>query len=146
MPTGLLISNERPGPPLLPRLKVRLTAALMPDNRPTAPSVTAPSSTGSALVLSALVGAVAGAAGLAWWLLSSAERRRQGDQQRRLLRLSRSRGLASGEERLDGAQPARSDAHDPAAIAEGPLRDRVLQLNRAIEEVRRQLEALQTHS
>jgi uncharacterized protein HemX len=132
----------------------------MPDTRPTAPSAIAPSAiapsaiapsaTGSALVLSALVGAVAGAAGLAWWLLSEAERRRQSDQQRRLWRLSRSQGLGSGdgsaEERVGGSHPSRSQAHDPEAIAEGPLRDRVLQLNRAIDEVRRQLEALQTHS
>lgn len=101
-------------------------------------------------MLSALVGAVAGAAGLAWWLLSEAERRRQSDQQRRLWRLSRSQGLGSGdgsaEEHVGGSHPSRSQAHDPEAIAEGPLRDRVLQLNRAIDEVRRQLEALQTHS
>ena len=113
----------------------------MPDTRPTAPS-----STGSALVLSALVGAVAGAAGLAWWLLSEAERRRQSDQQRRLLRLSRSQGLASAEDRPGQSHAADAEARDPDAIAEGPLRDRVLQLNRAIDEVRRQLEALQTHS
>jgi hypothetical protein len=97
-------------------------------------------------VLSALVGAVAGAAGLAWWLLSEAERRRQSDQQRRLWRLSRSQGLGSAQEHVGGSHPSRSQAHDPEAIAEGPLRDRVLQLNRAIDEVRRQLEALQTHS
>jgi hypothetical protein len=117
----------------------------MPDTRPTAPSAT-----GSALVLSALVGAVAGAAGLAWWLLSEAERRRLSDRQRRLWRLSRSHGYASGdgsiEHRVGGSHPSRSEAHEPGVIVEGPLRDRVLQLNRAIDEVRRQLEELQTHS
>lgn len=101
-------------------------------------------------MLSALVGAVAGAAGLAWWLLSEAERRRQSDQQRRLWRLARAQGLVSGdgsiEDRVGGSHPSRSEAPDPDAIVEGPLRDRVLQLNRAIDEVRRQLEALQTHS
>ena len=112
----------------------------MPDTRPTAPT-----SYGSALVLSALVGAVAGAAGLAWWLLSEAERRRQTDRQRRLLRLSRSQELLGEEDRAVSAPLSRAEAGHADAIAEGPLRDRVLQLNRAIDEVRRQLEALQTH-
>ena len=112
----------------------------MPDTRPTAPS-----SSGSALVLSALVGAVAGAAGLAWWLLNEAERRRLSDRQRRLLRLSRSQALPSDEEPNANSGPLRAETHDPEAIAEGPLRERVQQLNRAIDEVRRQLEALQTH-
>jgi hypothetical protein len=112
----------------------------MPDPRPTAPS-----SSGSALVLSALVGAVAGAAGLAWWLLNEAERRRESDRQVRLLRLSRSQELPRDEERNASGSQARVEVSDPDAIAEGPLRDRVLQLNRAIDEVRRQLEALQTH-
>jgi hypothetical protein len=96
-----------------------------------------------------LVGAVAGAAGLAWWLLSEAERRRQSDRQRRLWQLSRAQGLGSADgsagERVGGSHPSRSQEHEDP-IAEGPLRDRVLQLNRAIDEVRRQLEALQTHS
>ncbi|NBU29874.1 MAG: hypothetical protein EBS42_17160 [Caulobacteraceae bacterium] len=112
----------------------------MPDTRPNASS-----SSGSALVLSALVGAVAGAAGLAWWLLNEAERRRQSDRQRRLLRLSRSQALPRDEERTASGGLLRVETSDPEAIAEGPLRDRVVQLNRAIDEVRRQLEALQTH-
>ena len=112
----------------------------MPDTRPTAPS-----SSGSALVLSALVGAVAGAAGLAWWLLNEAERRRQNDRQLRLLKLSRSQALASDEEPNAKSGALNAQAHDPEAITEGPLRERVQQLNRAIDEVRRQLEALQTH-
>lgn len=112
----------------------------MPDPRPAAPS-----SSGSALVLSALVGAVAGAVGLAWWLRNEAQRRRHSDRQRRLLRLSRSQELPGAEDAEAPSLPARAEASEADSIAEGPLRDRVLQLNRAIDEVRRQLEALQTH-
>lgn len=104
----------------------------------------AESSSGSTLVLSAFAGAVVGAAGLAWWLLSEADRRRQNERQRRLVSLSRLQEWSSLEE--SGALAARRpDPVDPETIAEGPLRDRVLQLNRAIDEVRRQLEQLQTH-
>ena len=112
----------------------------MADTRPAAASAS-----GSALVLSALAGAVLGAAGLSWWLLSEAERRRQSERQRRLLRLSRSQELPRDDESGQVSRLQRSEPVDPETLAEGPLRDRVLQLNRAIEEVRRQLEALQTH-
>ncbi|MEB3322824.1 MAG: hypothetical protein VKI81_08360 [Synechococcaceae cyanobacterium] len=83
----------------------------------------------SALVVSALAGAVLGAAGLGWWLLSEAERRRQAQRQLRLLRLSRLQAGAREPESATGAG--------------APLHDRVQQLNRAIDEVRRQLEQLQ---
>lgn len=94
----------------------------------------------SALLVSGLAGAVIGAAGLGWWLLREAGRRRQQERQDRLLRLSRLQSgvmeadpLASGQER-SGSQPSRQE----------PLQDRVQQLNQAIEDVRRQLEQLQT--
>jgi hypothetical protein len=99
----------------------------MPSERPQ-PAVPAETHT-SALVLSAMAGAVLGAAGLGWWLLSEAERRRQSRRQQRLLRLSR---LQAG-------------ARDPEIATAGgrPLQERVERLNRAIDEVRRQLEQLQ---
>ena len=87
----------------------------------------------SALMLSAAAGAVLGAAGLAWWLLAKAERRRRNQRQLRQLRLSRLQG---------GAREG-----DPAGqrldVADRALRHRVERLNEAIEQVRRQLEALQ---
>ena len=89
-------------------------------------------SSDSALLLSAVTGAVVGAAGLAWWLLSEADRRRRNDRQHRLLRLLRLQDAPAGE-----------SAKAPRAIGEADLRNRVQQLNQAIDEVRRQLEELQ---
>jgi hypothetical protein len=89
---------------------------------------------GSAILASALAGAVVGAAGLAWWLLSEADRRRRDQRQQRLLSLSR--GQAITPEELEGSASARPTL-DPQ------LHDRVQQLNQAIEDVRRQLERLQ---
>jgi hypothetical protein len=89
-------------------------------------------SSDSSVLLSAMTGAVIGAAGLAWWLLSEADRRRRNDRQERLLRLSR---LQAG--------PAEEVGSRPAAIGDADLRNRVQQLNQAIDEVRRQLEELQ---
>lgn len=89
---------------------------------------------GSGLVLSAMAGAVLGAAGLAWWLLSEAERRRQEPRQQRALRLSR--WQEAGD--LDD-QPADAAAR-PARDLE--LHDKVHELNQAIDDVRRQLEGL----
>jgi hypothetical protein len=88
---------------------------------------------GSGALASALAGAVLGAAGLAWWLLSEAERRRQDSSQQRNLRLSR---LQGGADPLEG-----SDRPDP--LQERDLHDKVHELNQAIEAVRRQLEQLQ---
>ncbi|MEB3200037.1 MAG: hypothetical protein VKK62_05885 [Synechococcaceae cyanobacterium] len=103
-----------------------------------------PAASGSStLLLSAFAGAVVGATGLAWWLLTQAERRRQLERQQRLLRLSRLQSLASED---DALMPERGASRDAAAPADGPLGDRVRQLNQAIDEVRRQLEALQTPS
>ncbi len=85
------------------------------------------STAGASLVLLAgAAGAVLGAAGLAVWLLRRAERQRYGQRQLRMLRVSR---LADGVEEA----PVNSDQ----------LHDRVRQLNRAIDDVRRQLEQLQ---
>ena len=82
-----------------------------------------------AILASAAAGALVGAAGLAWWLLSQADRRRQA--RRQLMRLVHAREAP--------IQPIDAVARslDPA------LRDRVQQLNQAIDEVRRQLEELQ---
>ncbi|MEB3234269.1 MAG: hypothetical protein VKM98_02475 [Cyanobacteriota bacterium] len=85
------------------------------------------------MVLSAMAGAVLGAAGLAWWLLSEAERRRLGPRQQSLMRLSR---LQDG-----------SDADEPNSRQSGQgrdleLHDKVHELNQAIDDVRRQLEGL----
>jgi hypothetical protein len=82
-----------------------------------------------AILASAVAGAVVGAAGLAWWLLSAADRRRQaGRQLRRLVQPREAQPPAIQ------AEPVRLDPQ---------LHDRVQQLNQAIDEVRRQLEQLQ---
>jgi hypothetical protein len=82
------------------------------------------------IVLSLVTGALLGAAGLTWWLLSEAERRHRTRRQLGQLRLSR---LRIGGRGAEGEENER-------------LHDRVQQLNQAIDEVRRQLEQLQTHS
>lgn len=86
---------------------------------------------GTAILASALAGAVVGSAGLAWWLLSAAERRRFTRRQRRVLTLSR-------------LQEGARDAELPSArpLLETELQQKVQDLNRAIEDVRRQLEGL----
>ena len=81
---------------------------------------------------SALAGAVVGAAGLAWWLLSTAERRRQARHHLQQLR----------QAGLPGLRTASQAQTLPAGDAQ--LHDRVLQLNAASDVVRRQLEQLQT--
>lgn len=86
-------------------------------------------SDGGAILASAVAGAVVGAAGLAWWLLSEADRRRQATRQ--LRRLVQPRDVRMPP--IDG-QVSRLDPQ---------LHDRVQQLNQAIDEVRRQLEQLQ---
>ncbi|QPN63547.1 hypothetical protein [Synechococcus sp. CBW1004] len=87
---------------------------------------------GSTVMASALAGAVVGAAGLAWWLLSTAERRRQARHHLQQLR----------QAGLPGLRTASQAQTLPAGDAQ--LHDRVQQLNAAIDEVRRQLEQLQT--
>ncbi len=88
---------------------------------------------GSALVVSAMAGAVLGAAGLAWWLLSEAERRRA---QPRNLRLSRLSEL--------GDVDTLNDPADRSMTGERELHDKVHELNQAIDDVRRQLESLES--
>lgn len=85
-----------------------------------------PSSQGSSSVvlLSAVAGAVLGAAGLAWWLLAEADRRRQASPR------------ATGRQ-----SPA---APIPQPLPERDLHDKVHELNQAIDDVRRQLESLST--
>ena len=81
----------------------------------------------SGSVLSLLAGAALGAAGLGWWLLAEAEQRRQGKRQAR----------------RRGPNPPLQ----PAALEAPPdreLHDRVHELNQAIEDVRRQLETMNT--
>ena len=81
----------------------------------------------SGSMLSLLAGAALGAAGLGWWLLAEAEQRRQGKRQ----------------PRRQGPNPPRP----PAALEAPPdreLHDRVHELNQAIEDVRRQLETMNT--
>jgi hypothetical protein len=85
----------------------------------------------SGLLASAIGGALIGAAGLGWWLLSEAERRRQALRQRRSLNLSRlQEGAREGE--VGELRP----------LLDSELQQKVRELNRAIEDVRRQLECL----
>jgi hypothetical protein len=93
---------------------------------------------GSGSLGTLVAGAVIGAAGLAWWLLSEAERRQQRTRQERNLRLSRLSG--NDEEALD----LQADGLRPGREIE--LQDKVQQLNQAIEDVRRQLEGLTPQS
>lgn len=85
---------------------------------------------GHALVVGAAVGALVGAAGLAWWLLERSARKRR-------LRAHRQLSLFQPG---DGAQVR------VGAERDARLQQRVRQLNEAIEEVRRQLEDLHTDS
>ena len=98
-----------------------------------------PASSGSGLLLSALGGVVLGAAGLGWWLLSEADRRRQ-ISLRQPLRLRAPRQPTVKVE----ARPRTEFKPASAAGSVDPLlQERVQQLNKAIDEVRRQLEQLQ---
>jgi hypothetical protein len=86
---------------------------------------------GSSSLGTLLAGAVIGAAGLAWWLLSEAEQRRQ-----RSLRLSRYAGNET-----EVLEPGDEESRP---LRERELQDKVHQLNQAIDDVRRQLESLST--
>lgn len=97
-----------------------------------------PRSSGGSLLLTALGGAVLGAAGLGWWLLSEADRRRQ-SRPLRPLRLSQSlRPVVPADGVSALSRPTASRSQPDAG-----LQERVQQLNQAIDEVRRQLEQLQ---
>ena len=92
---------------------------------------------GSSSLGTLLAGALIGAAGLGWWLLSEAERRRSEQRQNRSLRLNR---LSWNEdEALDSPATSRP-------LRETELQDKVHELNQAIEDVRRQLESMSTQS
>jgi flagellar biosynthesis chaperone FliJ len=93
---------------------------------------------GSGSLGTLVAGAVIGAAGLAWWLLSEAERRQQRSRQERNLRLSRLSGTE--EEALELQRDGMRSGLDSGQ--EIQLQDKVQQLNQAIEDVRRQLEGL----
>lgn len=87
---------------------------------------------GGALLTTAVLGALAGAGGLAWWLW----------------RHSRQRNRFAREPLSSDARPFASTS-PKAGLADGSasrdaLPDRVQQLNQAIEDVRRQLESLQS--
>lgn len=88
---------------------------------------------GGGSALQVFAGAVIGAAGLAWWLLSEAERRRQQSSVRVASRMSPS---------------ARAPLAYGAANGTGErdLHDRVHELNQAIDDVRRQLETMDSQA
>jgi hypothetical protein len=94
------------------------------QHQPVAPS-------GSALLSSALMGALAGAGGLAWWLWRQSQRRREAPAE----------GLRALQ--LRGGLAPKGSGGEGAFHPDG-LPDRVQQLNQAIDEVRKQLEALQS--
>ena len=92
---------------------------------------------GSSSMGNLLAGALIGAAGLGWWLLSEAERRREQHRTNRSLRINR---LSWNEDdQIGSGTSARS-------VPDTELQDKVHELNQAIEEVRRQLESLSTQS
>ena len=97
----------------------------------------------SALLASAVSGAVLGAAGLAWWLLTVAERRRQAARQQRNLALSRLQGGADPYDEPLLRSSVSAQAVGEATPRDKDLHDKVHELNQAIEAVRRQLEQLQ---
>ena len=86
----------------------------------------------SGTLATSVSGAVLGAAGLGWWLLSEADRRR---------RLRNQRSMLYAPRMQDGSE-AISISDRPTVEAEGHLEARVEQLNAAIADVRRQLEDL----
>jgi len=99
-----------------------------------------PQASGSTLVLGVVVGAMAGASGLAWWLLREAERRRQ--LQRATQRIGRPDLTLSSAATVPFADPGQPQGTQ--TLLDSPFQDRVQQLNQAIDGVRRQLEHLQT--
>ena len=88
--------------------------------------------TGSSLP-SLISGAVLGAAGLAWWLLSEAENRQKSRKQQAMLYAPRIQ---------DGSEALEVDASNKEGQTSEQLEQRVEQLNAAIADVRRQLEDL----
>jgi predicted RNase H-like nuclease (RuvC/YqgF family) len=92
---------------------------------------------GSGSLGTLLAGALIGAAGLGWWLLSEAERRRSQQRQDSSLRVNRLSW--TGEDTLE------NQVNRPP-LRESELQDKVHELNQAIEDVRRQLESLSTQN
>lgn len=82
---------------------------------------------------SLISGAILGAAGLAWWLLSEAERRQEGRKQKAMLYASR---IQDGSEALETSISSNENKSSEK------LEQRVEQLNAAIADVRKQLEDL----
>ena len=101
-----------------------------------------PQANGSTLILGVVVGALAGASGLAWWFLKETERRRQ--LQSVLQRTTRAELALNSASTTPFDHPRINHGAQPLQ-QESPFQDRVQQLNQAIDEVRRQLEQLQTH-
>jgi hypothetical protein len=87
---------------------------------------------GGVLLTTAVVGALVGAGGLAWWLWRHSRQR---------VRYRRDPLLA--DDRPFGAAAPKANLTEGSA-ARDALPDRVQQLNQAIEDVRRQLESLQS--
>jgi hypothetical protein len=87
---------------------------------------------GGVLLTTAVVGALAGAGGLAWWLWR---------QSRQRARFRRDPLLAL--DRPHDGTASKASLAEGSAVRDA-LPDRVQQLNQAIEDVRRQLESLQS--
>ena len=82
---------------------------------------------------SLISGAVLGAAGLAWWLLSQAEKRQETRKQKAMLYAPRIQ---------DGSEAIESSTKSSSLKNNDQLEQRVEQLNSAIADVRKQLEDL----
>ena len=82
---------------------------------------------------SLISGALLGAAGLAWWLLSEAERRQESRKQKAMLYAPR---IQDGSEAIDPSENSLGNKNSEH------LEQRVEQLNSAIADVRKQLEDL----
>ena len=82
---------------------------------------------------SLISGAILGAAGLAWWLLSEAERRQESRKQKAMLYASRIQ---------DGSEALETSIQSLENTKSENLEQRVEQLNTAIADVRKQLEDL----
>ena len=87
----------------------------------------------SSSLASLISGAVLGAAGLAWWLLSEAEKRNETRKQKAMLYASR---IQDGSEAAELSTDASGNQNNEQ------LEQRVEQLNSAIADVRKQLEDL----
>ena len=89
--------------------------------------------TNSGSLASLISGAVIGAAGLAWWLLSEAEKRQQTRKQKAMLYAPR---IQDGSEAFESPSTAAKEQKSEK------LEQRVEKLNAAIADVRKQLEEL----